>query len=59
MGNDDRPSAIAKGRFQLRDVDLIGRNDDVHKNRYEAVLNDRIYGGWETGRHGYNFVTRT
>ncbi len=39
-----------KGRLQLGDVDVVGRQGDIDKNRHGAVLDDRRHGGRESRR---------
>ena len=56
MGQHHRFGARGKGFFQPADVDIIGGNVHVYKNRYGSVLHDRRNGGGKTGRHGNHLV---
>ncbi len=52
------PGLLATCRFQLRDIDFIGRKRDIDENRHEPVLNDRVYRGWKARRDGDDLVAR-
>src|SRR5271166_1001243 len=58
VGDHDCPGLFAAGSFELADIDLVGGQRDIHEDRYEAILNDRIDCSREARSDGNYFVAR-
>src|SRR5215212_5666200 len=57
MGNHDCTGLVRECRLKLSHVYVISGNLDIHKDRDQALLKDRVDCGWKTGCHSYHFIT--
>lgn len=56
MRDHDGARPRAERGFELGDVDLEGGRSDVEENRFEAILDDGVYGGGEAYGYGDDFA---
>ena len=56
VGHHDGRGALAQRILQPGDVDVVGGHCDVHEDRDQAILDDRVQRGRESGRDGDHLI---
>ena len=57
MCNHDGPGLIAAGGLELRHIDFVSWEGNIHEDRHQAVLDDWIDGGRKSGGHRDHLVS--